>query len=86
MFDKVSLIASSILNFTTLFLVIMKVFFITGEEGKKHNALWNILTGVKLSTAGAAVQVSVSFPALFFYWLKSKWTGRASLPGVLLRL
>lgn len=28
---------------------------------KTHNALWNILTGVMLSTAGAAVQISVCF-------------------------
>lgn len=56
------------------------------EKKEKHNALWNILTGVKLITAGAAAQMSVSFPALVFHWLKSKWLGKTLLPGVLLRL
>lgn len=55
--------SDSILNFTTLFLDIMKA--ITGAQ-KKHNALWNILTGVRLSTAGAAVQISDSFPPLLY--------------------
>lgn len=32
-----------------------------GEKKQKHNALWNNLTGVKFSTAGAAVQISVVF-------------------------
>lgn len=41
-----SLIAASILNFTALFLVLMKA--ITGPQ-QKHNARRNILTGVKLS-------------------------------------
>lgn len=42
------------------------------EGGKKHNALCNILTGVTLSTAGAAVHISVTFPAVLFYWLKAE--------------
>lgn len=42
------------------------------EGGKKHNALQKILTGVTLSTAGAAVHISVTFPAVLFYWLKAE--------------
>ena len=45
---------------TTQSLDIIKVCAINGEE-ETNNALWNILTGVKFSTAGAAVQISVLF-------------------------
>lgn len=49
-----------------LFLVSMKSLYDSWEEGRKtqsaeHNKVWNILTSVKLRTAGAAVQISVTF-------------------------
>lgn len=79
MFDKVSEPDSiSYLKFHNLFTGYYESLCHNwGGEKKKHNALWNILTGVKLSTAGAPVQMSVSFSDLLFYRLKS---------GVLLRL